>query len=385
MSSGGLTSVEKVQTDGFDPGRSRNLDVLRLIAVLLVVQCHLFIFWGDPTFYGFIKPNWLGRYGVTLFFVHTALVLMASMDRQWSKTGRRHFYSIFFVRRAFRIFPLATAALFIVVLLNIPGEITRHSIYHINGSRTMLLANFLLVQNFVTGGSILGPLWSLPFEWQMYISLPFFYFLVRRIDNVLALFFIWSIPILIAISYSTRINRFNSSHPVWKIPDWHYYAPCFIAGILAYFVAVKMKPRPIFPPITIPALVAIIGIPMMSNNGFHKFAPATLMVGLAIPYCREIRFGWFSEMARIVVRYSYGIYVLHMIGIYLAFMKLTKQSHLVQWMVFAAFVIVVPVAFYHLLEHPAIQFGNRIAKWLEQRPTPANRVERRTAEITPGL
>ena len=81
----------------------RNLDVLRAIAVLFVFVGHLFDFWfGGAAVLG----DWLHgmtRMGVILFFVHTSLVLMRSLERL--APGNPHFMREFYIRRIFRIYP----------------------------------------------------------------------------------------------------------------------------------------------------------------------------------------------------------------------------------------------------------------------------------------
>lgn len=59
---------------------SRNLNLLRSFAVTLVVGFHLakFFNWRPETF----RITDFGLLGVMLFFVHTTLVLMFSLERQ---------------------------------------------------------------------------------------------------------------------------------------------------------------------------------------------------------------------------------------------------------------------------------------------------------------
>ena len=99
---------------------SPNLDILRAIAVLTVVVDHLI-----PTFAfrGYVIPHTvseltlhIGQSGVLAFFVHTSLVLMYSLERipaptHWAQAWR------FYVRRAFRIYPLALVCVVAVVAL----------------------------------------------------------------------------------------------------------------------------------------------------------------------------------------------------------------------------------------------------------------------------
>jgi peptidoglycan/LPS O-acetylase OafA/YrhL len=110
---------------------SPNLDLLRTCAVSFVVLAHVQDFvpgWG----WGFnVHP--LGRIGIALFFVHTTLVLMMSLERHGSAAGP------FLVRQFFRIYPLSV---FMVLLMALLAWL---------GSRPIDLAgmasNLLLVQN----------------------------------------------------------------------------------------------------------------------------------------------------------------------------------------------------------------------------------------------
>ena len=96
---------------------SPNLDILRAIAVLTVVVDHLIPTFG---FRGYVIPHTvseltlhIGQSGVLAFFVHTSLVLMYSLERipapsHWAQAWR------FYVRHAFRIYPLAIVCVIIV-------------------------------------------------------------------------------------------------------------------------------------------------------------------------------------------------------------------------------------------------------------------------------
>ena len=81
---------------------SANLDLLRTVAVLCVFGSHL-----TETIIGkHMELIWhIGRLGVLMFFVHTSLVLMFSMERLPLKGW--DLIKSFYVRRAFRIYPLS--------------------------------------------------------------------------------------------------------------------------------------------------------------------------------------------------------------------------------------------------------------------------------------
>ena len=79
------------------PSDLPNLDLLRTVAVLLVFVGHLMLTAGVRGL------GDVGRFGVLIFFVHTSLVLMLSMERLGLTGGRLYF--AFLIRRFFRIYP----------------------------------------------------------------------------------------------------------------------------------------------------------------------------------------------------------------------------------------------------------------------------------------
>jgi peptidoglycan/LPS O-acetylase OafA/YrhL len=97
-------------------GLEANLDLLRAMAVLLVLAQHLcsrmhieHVAWA-PT-------RSLGLFGVLLFFVHTSLVLMYSMERSGLKGAG--LLKDFYIRRIMRVYPLSIIAILAAVALHL--------------------------------------------------------------------------------------------------------------------------------------------------------------------------------------------------------------------------------------------------------------------------
>ena len=101
---------------------SFNLDLLRAVAVTLVLAQHLL-----NRFYfaklGFDGPA-IGTFGVLIFFVHTCLVLMYSMER--SSLDGFPLALNFYIRRMFRIYPLSMLAVLTAVALHLDSG--RHGV-----------------------------------------------------------------------------------------------------------------------------------------------------------------------------------------------------------------------------------------------------------------
>src|ERR1700680_2019613 len=121
---------------------TRNLDMLRATAVLLVAFDHLL----DNGF------GWLGhsdemllaagRLGVMIFFVHTSLVLMLSMERM--HVGGLQLVGSFYIRRFFRIYPLSVVTILAVAWLGVPF-IPFQPFHQL--SALQLFSNLALIQN----------------------------------------------------------------------------------------------------------------------------------------------------------------------------------------------------------------------------------------------
>jgi len=171
------------------PGEmSFNLDFLRSAAVLLVVGFHFAKLFNWQ--FGRLRVTDIGLLGVMLFFVHTTLVLMFSLERQRAKSTAPLFFP-FMVRRCFRIYPLAILVVTFVYLFRIPSDLQfgRFDLLHQNSGN--LMANLLLIQNVTLQKANPGPLWSLPLEIQMYLVLPALFLFASRSKSSWGVIVFW--------------------------------------------------------------------------------------------------------------------------------------------------------------------------------------------------
>lgn len=100
------------------PTDSANLDCLRAYAVLFVYVGHLLqTLRVDGTTHRVTIFD-VAQTGVLIFFVHTSLVLLLSLERL-DVTGWRLF-AVFYTRRLFRIYPLSMLTVAAMVAFRIP-------------------------------------------------------------------------------------------------------------------------------------------------------------------------------------------------------------------------------------------------------------------------
>jgi peptidoglycan/LPS O-acetylase OafA/YrhL len=341
----------------YDLSESANLDFLRSVAVLLVITDHLLEMNGHIHHVSFHPFDWyLGRLGVLIFFVHTSLVLMFSMQR--SKLTGKSLFLNFYIRRAFRIYPLSILCVLLMVITGIPPA------SWVEGPKSWslgtILANLFLVQNLTYSESVLAPLWSLPLEVQMYLVLPVIFVLLQRVPVGYGVAGLWGLTILGALVQPMIVGRLGIAQ----------FAPCFVAGVIAY---VRSSKRSAFrllhwsywPLFLVLLLATYIGIESIDAKVHHP--PwlgwlVCLAIGMSLVYFDEIPNGILSRTSLLIARYSYGIYLFHMLALWIGFSAFADRHYLVQWLIFAASLILLPIASYHLIEKPLINYGNRFAK-----------------------
>jgi peptidoglycan/LPS O-acetylase OafA/YrhL len=325
---------------------SANLDVLRAIAVLLVVGDHSAkIIFGTKTIAG-IDINQVGHLGVLFFFVHTCLVLMYSLERQGDEAAPT-LAARFYVRRIFRIYPLSICVLAAILLFHIPSSHVA-GIGVIAGYRPNIpeaFANVLLVQNVFFGNQVLGVLWSLPWEVQMYIALPVLFLVLGRTRRWGMLLAAWAASVVLA-------EHVYLAH----------YLPHFLPGVIAYALsgkATRRLPAALWP-VFLAGLIAMFCIAPGDKWG----AVVCLALGLGIPFFREMSFRPLTVAAYHVATYSYGIYLGHLFCLWLCFSVVNGLSLPLRLVIYPCLLGAVSFYMFKCVESPGIALGSRVAKQL---------------------
>lgn len=330
-----------------------NLDILRAWAVLLVLFGHLSFFYGLVVI-GPLDLMSMGSLGVQIFFVHTCLVLLLSLERQWNDQNGKTLFWSFMIRRVFRIYPLSMAVIALVAVFHLPqATIGPGHFYGTIADGGDILSNVFLVQNLTHRISILGPLWSLPFEIQMYLSFPLLFLAVRANRTIWNSMLIWALGI--AGAFILRHNNPNNSLIL--------FAPCFLPGIIAYQLLGKMRQR--LPGFVWPLAVVVLTTLFMLRNGGPDDWPKRwlmcLLLGLAIPVFSQSSAKWLVGPCHIVAKYSYGIYLTHFFCIWFALECLASWPKEDRIAAFVVLLIALPLFFYHVIEKPMIRMGKSIA------------------------
>ncbi len=341
-----------------------NLDILRSTAVLLVLVDHVLEVWsakhGIPDF----QENFrlcLGRLGVLLFFVHTSLVLNFSLERVESRGWRLAL--TFLVRRAFRLYPLSILCVLMIFTFQIPSMPYHRFVPYSWGG---WLSNLALITNLTGTKPALGPLWSLPVETQMYLGLPILFMLLGPTRSPRIALGLWVITAIFAWMFPTSTDL--------GVTD---FAPCFVAGIVAYTLSgwnSRRLPGLLWTPFLLAMVSAFViaggDIPYGLYNPPFEWV-FCLTLGLFIPLFHDSTFLAANSITQRIARYSYGIYLFHCIALWIGCQVLKGLPEPLQWATAAALTTVMSVGSYHVLEKPAIDLGARLtsAGATEQRVT----------------
>ncbi len=345
---------------------SGKLDVVRSLAVLLVVISHLpltkhisdLIFGIDKIH---VQP--MGLFGVGIFFVHTCLVLMASLERQTLDYGSKKRFRIFLIRRVFRIYPLSIATVLSLTLISYLFSNNKIDL-------SQVLSNVLLIQNITGDISVPGTLWSLPYEVQMYFCLPALYLLVTKYKN-------WASSLIVFLWFASVALVFTlyAAHQDYQLVK---YFPAFIPGVLAFTLLSRRASSRLLPAYAPAAyiILASLSFPLLVHAGVKEHLLlwlACLALGVLLPYSSEIISPAIKIISSKVAKYSYGIYLVHVPMISFSFKYLNIDSSLLQWIIFILGTVSISYLAFHLIENPGIQLGKRVARQIRPQSTSSRR------------
>jgi peptidoglycan/LPS O-acetylase OafA/YrhL len=185
-----------------DASRILSLDLLRAVAVLLVLGRHVVVIpkIGQPpaewfqVFYLWKRIGWVG---VDLFFVLSGFLVSGLLFKEYQK-HRSISVKNFLIRRGLKIYPL-------FYLLLIVTYVVMNGILDKNAPWILFAREGLFYQNYLFG--IWGHTWSLAVEEHFYLLLILLCFglvkLFSRTENP----FIWLVPIYLIVAASCLVGR----------------------------------------------------------------------------------------------------------------------------------------------------------------------------------
>lgn len=207
-----------------------------------------------------------------------------------------------------------------------------------------------LTNNLTFSPFVLAPLWSLPFEVDMYLVLPLLYLVAIRRTGVAAVVGMWVAAVALAMLITPEV--------IYRAKVLQF-VPCFMGGVAGYALSRSVR-NPALPAWLWPVwIVALWAGYATLNPGREGWLPC-LLLGLSIPLFKQVSLPAVTVSAQRVAQYSYSIYLAHIPLLWLCCVKLPLAAPL-QWTLFAGAMVAVPMALFHGIEQPMIRLGTRCA------------------------
>lgn len=309
-------------------GHIAALDGIRGLAVLGVMSTHLFT--GDMTRLPRLVtlPLSLGVAGVDLFFVLSGFLITGILR---DSLGDRFYFRKFYARRALRIFPLYYGILVLLLLLTRPLRIYWHGV---QWSLLLYLQNTrFLFPSLLTFGNpffSVDHLWSLAVEEQFYLVWPLILVSVRSPRRLLGICGAGAL-----VSVGLRLYGLHAGYGFdWINRNTLCRADELLAGAA---LALVMRSRhagtglKMAKPVMLVAIFAgtvaqltglwisrkgpsPLGIALLTATSYDiNLLAATSLVAWCLRPASRLRSVFEWKHLRSVGKYSYGLYVLHLI------------------------------------------------------------------------
>jgi peptidoglycan/LPS O-acetylase OafA/YrhL len=367
--------------------RNKRLDVLRCIAVVLVLFRH------EETRNRFTSAGWIG---VDLFFVLSGFLIAGLLFSEYRQKGMIDFKK-FFIRRGFKIYPAFYFFLFLTFLVQYR--------FHWPGLLPEYFAEIFYYQNYEP--AVWGHTWSLAVEEHFYILLPVFLFLLlhffpRRRDPFRSIPLAFLVVAIFCIAVRTAMVVRT---PLEKLEVWAGYGPIYtptheridslLFGVmLSYlyhfhpgFLDQLLEPKRNAVVLALFAAVAIslplffgLGTPFMLSVGFTLLY---LAFGIVLLFCLHLRGvlpPFLASPARFlgsafagIGMYSYSIYLWHPAVARFAVNGLRRVFHvevrgLAAQILYIVGAIVFGVLMSRLIEYPALHLRDRLFPAMQSGP-----------------
>lgn len=352
------------------------LDTLRFFAFLLVLIHHagyskLIESWAVVAKYG-----WLG---VDLFLCLSAFLFSRLLYEEYKKTGGINVKN-FYIRRAFRIWPLYFFFLVLAIFLTLQREGWNEDATTRALGMLTFTDNFMVARSGYNNAILHSPhLWTISYEEQVYLLIPWvllFFYRSKPTITYLALLGMASAGTLIR---AWMIYR-QIGHPdIWVLPYSHFDSVLggIVIGLGVFNRFLKRIPNLLCLLTGILALWQVTQLPNVTNIQWKLMLTYPLVgigTALIIYSLTQGGMGAISSMFRngslaYLGKISYGLYVYHKLGIFLSnrFTNLYVDPErlivrpLVGLMLSFVITVVISTISYQLLEKPFLKLKERFA------------------------
>jgi peptidoglycan/LPS O-acetylase OafA/YrhL len=306
-----------------------------------------------------------GSFGVDLFFLLSAYLITELLLREKEAFGHVHLRS-FYLRRILRIWPLYFLAIFIGISLTFVDPDQHFPAKYVLAF--MLLSGNWLQSLVGAPGSVMNSLWSVSFEEQFYLLWPTAISKLRSAKSLLfvslGLFGISEAGRLILLRYARHSEVAIFTNTVARLDP-------LALGIV---IAVLTRSRPLSLTWIARSVLLTVGITtwliaghyFSMTRAFMLIGYPAMAIGAGLIFLSVLGSGVAPFWLRYLGKISYGLYVYHLLGLYLVYHAIgsyAKNFHkfLVFWWGGLALTLVMAALSYRLIESPFLRLKERYA------------------------
>ena len=299
--------------------RSVQLDVVRAVAILLVIGAHISIVkpHGIIGSFASIWRDW-GHHGVPLFFTLSGYLVGGLLISEFCRNGRIDIKR-FLIRRGLKIYP--AYFVFLAYLVTMP---TLKATVPLSVLLSDYWPNVLFLQNYV-GPNPAGHTWSLAVEEHFYLTLPL---LLLAFIRLRLMAYIAPLCLLAPLA-GTAVRAISAAAGdpyIHNFPQHMIATHLYFDGLL---VGVGIRALAEFYPdrfatlhawrwpllIAAPVILATVALPMPTfmGVGLDRILPISAIAATAfLVGVLHLRLaGWGPSAVAWIGKYSYGIYLWH--------------------------------------------------------------------------
>jgi peptidoglycan/LPS O-acetylase OafA/YrhL len=358
--------------------RIPSLDGLRALSIVIVIVAHVCgtVNLNFPPYTH--KLSSFGAFGVKVFFVISGYLITRLLMAEEARYGRISIGD-FYVRRSFRIWPVAYAFVLVIALLQGFGyiELPPHNV---------LYAATFTMNHAPDGIWWTGHLWSLALEEQFYLVWPVIFLFSRMRTRILiCLWFILLSPLV-------RLGTYVYSPDTYEVMQSSllFMGISIAVGCLLALIEPQLQKQPSWLKVmrskaffAIPlAAVVMYGV-SVSNLGKSYYVAGdsicVLCIGATIwrvVHCEDLTFKILnSGILMLVGRLSYSLYIWQQL-----FLNKYSTAWVTRFPQNLVIAVAVSVASYWLIELPALSLRGRIP-WMRRGDKVKGSLKTETREI----